>query len=57
MSGNMKELLENINWGYVSIHNLLDITNNFPTLRTNSVFRKIFSDEMARRFENSIIIF
>ncbi len=49
----IKELLENINWGFIAVQNMLDVTTNFPVLRSNAIYRKIFSDEMARRFDNS----
>ena len=47
----MKELLENINWEYVSMYSLVDLTNNFPLLKTNKVFKKILSNEINRRLE------
>ena len=53
MTNDIKELLENINWQYLSIHSLLDVTNKFPLLRESKGFKKIFSAEITRRLENS----
>ncbi len=53
MSPHIKELLENVNWSYISTASLLDVTQRIPTLRSNQTYQRIFADEMARRFENS----
>ena len=48
----VKELVENIIWEYISIDNLLDIVNNFPLVRQNKSFQKIFRNEILRRLDN-----
>ncbi len=53
MANSMTEILENISWGYISLSSLLDVVRAFPTLRNNAAFKKIFTEEMTRRFENS----
>lgn len=55
-AGNIKELLDNVNWSYVSLSILLETARNFSPLRTNEYFRKIFQDEINKRKDNSPII-
>lgn len=46
-----KELLESINWAYLSFASILDITNNFPEIRNDPAFHKILKEEINRRLE------
>ena len=54
LANNITEILENVYWGYVSLVNLLDVVKNFPLVRSNPAFKKIFIQELARRRENSM---
>lgn len=48
----IKDLIENILWEYISIDNLLDVVDHFPMLRKNKAFQKLFKNEMQRRFDS-----
>lgn len=37
----LSELLENINWNYVSLQCILDLVRNFPYMRRNPTFQKL----------------
>lgn len=43
------ELLENVNWTYVSLQCLLDMIRNFPQIRRNSRFQALVTKEFAFR--------
>ena len=55
MANNITEILENIFWGYVTLPSLLDVVKNFPLIRNNAAFKKIFTQELSRRRENKEI--
>eukprot|EP00826_Nyctotherus_ovalis_P028288 TRINITY_DN22363_c0_g1_i1.p1 TRINITY_DN22363_c0_g1~~TRINITY_DN22363_c0_g1_i1.p1 ORF type:complete len:217 (+),score=15.17 TRINITY_DN22363_c0_g1_i1:81-731(+) len=52
---NIKDLLENVRWEFISIESLLDIVNNFPLLRANKAFQAKFKKEMMRRLRNEVV--
>ncbi len=52
LASDIKELLENINWDYLSVHSLVDVVENFPVIRENKVFKKIFAQEMNKRLQS-----
>jgi hypothetical protein len=43
------ELLDNVNWTYVSLQCLLDMIRNFPQIRRNSRFQTLVTKEFAFR--------
>lgn len=45
----LSELLENVNWNYVSLPCMLDLIRNFPFIRRNLTFHKIITKEFALR--------
>jgi hypothetical protein len=45
----ISELIENVNWNYVSLPCLLDLIRNFPQVRRNSTFHRIINKEFALR--------
>ena len=45
------ELLENVNWNYVSVPCFLDLVRNFPLVRRNEAFHKILLKEFAFRIK------
>ena len=45
----LMELLENVNWNYVSLQCLLDLMRNFPYIRRNPTFKKTIMKEFAMR--------
>jgi hypothetical protein len=45
----LMELLENVNWNYVSLPCILDLMRNFPYIRRNPTFRKTINKEFAMR--------
>jgi hypothetical protein len=45
----LTELLENVNWNYVSLPCILDMIRNFPSIRRNPTFHKTISKEFAFR--------
>lgn len=45
----LMELLENVNWNYVTLQCLLDLIRNFPYIRRNPTFKKTIMKEFAMR--------
>ncbi len=53
-ASNISDILDNMNWCYISLVNLLDAARSCALLRKNPAFRKIFTEELTRRYENSM---
>ncbi len=49
MDQDLVELLENVNWNYVSLSCLMDLIRNFPYVRRNPTFHKMINKEFALR--------
>ena len=45
----LSELLENVNWNFVTLSCLLDLIRNFPYVRRNMTFHKIINKEFTLR--------
>ena len=45
----MAELLENVNWNFVTLPCVLDMIRNFPYLRRNARFQQLVTKEFAFR--------
>ena len=45
----LSELLDNVNWNYVTLSCLLDLIRNFPYVRRNMTFHRIINKEFAMR--------
>ncbi len=48
----VSEILENINWGFMTIEALFEIPRKFGRLRENDCFQHIFKREMCERLNN-----
>ncbi len=53
LAQNVQDLLDNVNWSFVSLPSLIDAVARFPVLRGSPTFRQLFADEMMRRSETS----
>jgi len=49
MDSDLIELLENVNWNFVSLQCILDLIRNFPYIRRNPTFHKMVNKEFAFR--------
>jgi len=47
----LKEVLENVNWNYVSVAAILDLLRNHPTIRRVPSFQNLIRKEMAMRLK------
>ena len=45
------EILQNINWNYVSTHCFLDLMRNFPSIRRHKSFKDIVTKEFKQRLK------
>jgi hypothetical protein len=45
----LSELLENVNWNFVTLSCLLDLIRNFPYVRRNMTFHKMLNKEFTMR--------
>jgi hypothetical protein len=52
----LKDIIEAIKWKYVSTSALFSLVSQHQRLRENQVFKRLFTEEMNNRFENSKII-
>jgi hypothetical protein len=49
LDSDISELLENVNWNYVTLTCILDLIRNFPLIRRNPTFHKVLNREFAMR--------
>ena len=45
----IEELLENVNWPYVSMRAMLEVLRKYPILRKNTVLKRMLNEEMLTR--------
>lgn len=51
LESDLRELLENVNWNYVTLPCFLDLTRNFPAIRRHPSFQKLMLKEFNMRFK------
>ena len=49
LQSDLSEILQNVNWDFVSLPCILDAIRNESILRTNSVFRKAVKTQFKER--------